>query len=246
MSGQSRRPESNKQQEAGAAARHWALAPPADEPAASVRSAADDNMISRFAACPHLLSRSFFTTTRNSMPVKTGKKLTADQIRAAIDRNDRSLRLTQIPGPPVPLSSSSFSSSPGTSSKSDLLNSARQAYEWECVKDIRMSYEMMYELLMQRDVRLKREKRFSHCNPAQRHSGWALFLSDFSKHMQHKKKADHDADREPQVNGLPAMHSLVKQASESWKQLGKEERAQYNQRAKLLSKQQAESDLEKD
>lgn len=99
------------------------------------------------------------------------------------------------------------------------------------MKDIRLPYNMMYDLLMQRDVRLKREARFASCNPRQRQSGWTLFLSDFSK-----QRSESAAERDPTIDGLRAAHSLLKQASDAWKQMGKEQRLAYNQRAKQMFK----------
>lgn len=144
------------------------------------------------------------------------------------------MRLTQIPAPPSSSSSSSSSGGGGTS-KADLLNSARRAYEWQCVKDIPLPFSMMYDLLMQRDMRLKRVSRFSTSDPSAGRTGWTLFVSEFSK--QRAADAASAADRDPSMEGVRAMQSILKQASDAWQQMGKEGRAEYNERAKILAQQ---------
>lgn len=146
-------------------------------------------------------------------------KLTADEIREAISRGDKSLRLVQIPGPPAPVREDNIR---------DRIRYQEELAQWESVKDIQMPFAVMYDLLSQHDITLKRI--VSKVRNPHGMTGHQLFVSENKQQIKATLPKLHD--------GYQALHQMVRAGAALWRALPEQEKEEYRRRAAILKQQQ--------
>lgn len=159
---------------------------------------------------------------RNFASVKRFDKLTADEIREAISRKDGklNLRLVQIPGPPAPVLPDNIV---------DRIRYEKELAQWESVKDIRMPFETMCELLSQKDICKKRVVVNSAESKPKGITGYQLYMKE-NKHQLRTTL--------PKVpDGALACRQMCRAAASSWRSLPEEQKIEYRNRAAALKQE---------